>query len=76
MLLQSELNKWRLSKSSKLDKLYINSASTTLLQRSKIDFIEYKNHIFPNKSHIHLRACDAASLYNCPSPTTVSNIPK
>ena len=60
MLLQSDINKWRLSKLDKLDKLYIYSASTRLLQRSKHDFIEYKNGIFPNNSHINLRACDAA----------------
>ena len=31
MLLQSDLNKWRLSQLAKLDKLYIDSASTILL---------------------------------------------
>ena len=30
MLLQQDLNKWRLSKLAKLDKLYINSYSTRL----------------------------------------------
>ena len=54
MLLQSDLNKCRLSKSSKIDKLYINSASTRILQISKIDLIEYKNQIFPNNLHMHL----------------------
>ena len=44
----------------KLDKLYINSASIRILQRSKNYFIQYKNQIFPNNSHIFLRACDAA----------------
>ena len=48
MLLQSDLNKWRLSKLEKLDKLYINYSSTRILQRSKIDFIEYNNQMFPN----------------------------
>ena len=62
MLLQSYLNEWRLSKFAKLDKLYINYASTRLLQRFKNGFIEYKNQIFPNKSHIHLNTCDATSL--------------
>ena len=62
MLLQSDVNKWWLIKLSKLDKLYINSASTRLLQRSKHDFIEYNNRIYPNNSHIHLRAFDDASL--------------
>ena len=35
MLLKSDLNKWRIPKLAKLDKLYINYASTRLLQRSK-----------------------------------------
>ena len=48
---------------SKFIKLYINSESIRLLQRSKINCIEYHNQIFPNNSHIHLRASDAASLY-------------
>ena len=39
-LLQSDLNKCRLSQFSKLDKLYINSASTRLLKIFKHDFIE------------------------------------
>ena len=39
VLLQSDLNKGRISKLSKLDKLYINSASTRLLEISKNDFI-------------------------------------
>ena len=42
-LIQSNINKWMLSKLAKLDKLSINSASTILLQRSNIYFIEYKN---------------------------------
>ena len=40
MALQSYLNIWWLSQLFKLDKLYINSASTTLLQRSNIYIIE------------------------------------
>ena len=59
MLLQSDLNKWIISKLSKLDKLYINSASTRLLQRSNNGLIEYNNNIFLNNSHINLRACSA-----------------
>ena len=39
LLLQSYLNKWRLSQLDKLDKLYIIYASTILLRRSYIDFI-------------------------------------
>ena len=39
MLHQSDLNKWRLTKLVKLSKLYINAASTRILQRSKIDDI-------------------------------------
>ena len=30
MLIQSDINKWRLSQLAKLDKLYINSASTII----------------------------------------------
>ena len=37
MLLQSYLNKWKLSRLNKLDKLYINSASTRFLQMPKIE---------------------------------------
>ena len=48
MLLQSDLNKWRISQLSKLDKLYINSASTRLLEISKNGFLEYRKKIFPN----------------------------
>ena len=54
----------------------MNYLSTRLLQRSKINSFEYKNQIFPNNSHIHLRACDAASSYHCTYPITGSNIPK
>ena len=75
MLLQSDLNKWRLLQLAKLDKLYMNSASTRLLQRSKNDFIEYNNEVFPSNSHINLRACDSASLYHCSNPVIVSDIP-
>ena len=56
----------------KLDELYNSSASTWILQRYKHDFIEYKNQIFPNNSHKHLRACDAVSSYNSPYPITGS----
>ena len=60
----------------KLHKLYINSASTRLLQISEIDLIEYKNQTFPNNLHTHLRACDAASSYHFPFSITGSKIPK
>ena len=40
MLHQSYFNKWKLSKSAKLDKLYIDYASTRLLKISKHDLIE------------------------------------
>ena len=40
MLLQSYINKWRISQLDKYDKLYINSASTRLLKRSKNNSIE------------------------------------
>ena len=76
MLLQSDLNKWRISQLAKPDKLYINYASTRLLQGSKNDFIAYQNKIFPNNSRIHLRAGDAVSSYHCTSTMTGSNIPK
>ena len=39
MLLQLDINKWRLSQLTKPDKLYINSVSTRILQISKTDFI-------------------------------------
>ena len=68
MLLQSDLNKWRLTQLEKLDKLYINAASTRILQKYKIDYIVYKNQIFPKYSQIHLRACDDSSSYHCPYP--------
>ena len=48
MLLQSDLNKWRLPQLTKLDKVYINYTSTRILQRYKINFIDYNNQIFPN----------------------------
>ena len=76
MLLQLDLNKWRISQLSKLDKLYINYVSTRLLERSKNDFIEYKKKIFPNYSRIHLRACDATSSHHCSYPIIGSKIPK
>ena len=61
---------------SKLDKLKINSESTRLSQRPKIDFIEYKNQKFLDNSHINLRSRDAASSYHCLFPITGSKIPK
>ena len=76
MLLQLDLNKWRISQLAKLDKLYNNSASTRDLERSKNYFIEYRKQIFLYESYIHLRACDAASSYHCSSPITGSNITK
>ena len=50
----------------KVDTLYINDASTRILKQYKIYYIEYKNQIFPNNSHIDLRAYDTASSYHCP----------
>ena len=76
ILLQSDLNKWRLLQLAKLGKLCINYESNRLLQRSKINFIEYNNKIFPDNSRIYLRACDAESSYHCLYPNTGSNIPK
>ena len=49
MLLQSDLNKLRLSQLAKLDRLYINFLSTILLQIFNHDFIYYSNQIFPKK---------------------------
>ena len=60
MLLQSDLNKWRLSQWSKLDKLYNNYAPTKILQISNIYLIEHRNQKLQNNSHIHLRAYDTA----------------
>ena len=76
MLIQLDINKCSLSQLTKLYKLYINSVSTKILRISKIDFVKYKNQIFPNNSHVYLRACDDASSYYCPFPLTVSKIPK
>ena len=76
MLLQPDLNKWRISQLDELDKLYINSTPTRLLERPQNDFIEYTKQIFPNDSHIHLRACDYASSHHCSYPLTGSNSPK
>ena len=59
MLLHSGLNEWRISQLEKLDMLYNNYASSRILERSKNDFILYKNEIFPKISHIHLRAFDS-----------------
>ena len=61
MLLQSYLNKWRISQLAKLEKSYINSETTRILEIYKNYFIKYKKQIFPNDSYIHLRACDDAS---------------
>ena len=76
MFLKSDINTCRISQLSKLDHLYINSATTRLLEISENDFIQYKKQIFPNESHITLRACDATSSYRYSSPITGSNIPK
>ena len=76
MLLKSDINKCILSRLAKLDKLYINSAFTILLQISKNYFIEYNTQVFPNNLHIHLRACVSTSSHHCPSPITGSNILK
>ena len=61
---------------AKLEKLYINGASTRILQRTKIDDMEYKNQTFPNNLHIHIRACDAISSYHCPNSNSGSKTPK
>ena len=74
MLLQSDLNKWNLSQLAKLYQLCINYASTIIVKRSRINLIESKDQIFPNNSHIYLRACGATSSYHCPSPIMESKI--
>ena len=76
MLIQLDLNKCWLTLLEKIDKLYINTTSTRILQRYKKDYIENNNQTNSKKSHIHLRACDAASSYHCPSPIVGSKIPK
>ena len=76
MLLQLDLNKRRLSQLYKLDKLYTKSELTRLLQISKIKFIELEIQMFPNNSHINLRACDDASSYHFLPPITVLKNPK
>ena len=76
LLLQLDINKWRISQISKLDQLYINYTSTRLIETSKNDLIEYNKQIFPNDSHIYLRACDAASSYHCPPTIIGSKIPR
>ena len=76
MLLQSNTNKSRIPQLSKIDKLYINYASTILLKIPKNNYIEHKKHIFLNDSQIHLRYCDAASSYHCIYPIIGSKIPK
>ena len=76
MLLQSYLNKWWLMQLDKLYKLYINAKSTRILQISHKDYIEYRNQIFRNNSHIHLISCDAVSSYHFPSPISGSKFLK
>ena len=61
MLLKSDLNNWKISQGETIDKLYNNYVSTRILERSKNDFIQYKNVIFPNNSYLHLTECDDAS---------------
>ena len=60
----------------KLDKLYNNSASSRLLQRSKNNFIQYKSDIFPDNSLINWWECNSASSYHFPYPITGTNISK
>ena len=66
-LRQYDFNKCKLTQLEKLDKLYINAASTSILQISKKYYIKYKNKIFSKHLHIHLRACDSALSYHFPS---------
>ena len=76
ILLQSDLNKWRISQLDQLEKLYIIFVSTRLLKIPNNYFIEYKNQTLPNNSHINLMACNAASSYHCTSTIKGLNIPK
>ena len=57
-------------------KLYLNVASTRILQISKKDYDKLKNQVFPNNFHIHIRYCDYASSYHFFYPMTGSKIPK
>ena len=59
MLLQYDLNKWRLTQLEKSKKLYIIVASTRILQIPKKNYDQCNNQIFPNNSDIHIRACNA-----------------
>ena len=76
MLLESDLNKWWLIQLEKLDNLYINLALTGILKISNKHYIEYKNQIFSNNSHINIIFYNDASLYHCYSPIAGSKIPK
>ena len=76
MLLNSGLNKWQLTQLAKLDKLYINAASTRPLQIYHIYYIYYDNQTFPNNSHIHLKSFDYASSYHFPFSISGSKITK
>ena len=53
MLLQYDLNKWRLKQLSNFEKIYIYAASTRLLKISKKYDYEYNNQIFP-KIHTYI----------------------
>ena len=75
MSFQSNHNKWRLTQFEKLDKLYISTKSTRLLQRPTKYDIEYNIQTFPNNSHNHIRNCNYASSYHCPSTIAGSKIP-
>ena len=76
MLLQYDLNKWRLKQLSNFEKIYIYAASTRLLKISKKYDYEYNNQIFPKNSHIHIKVNDDAPSYHCPSPIPGPKIPK
>ena len=74
ILLQSCINKWRISQLDKLGDLYLY----------RLDFYKYPRIVllntrikyFQNNSHINLRACGAESSYHCTSPNNGSTIPK
>ena len=65
MLLQSDINKERLPQLAKLDKLYIDSESTELLQRSKIYFIECKNQQSQNYRLPNFPSIQSPTTYIC-----------
>ena len=76
MLLQTNYNNWQLPQFPQLNKFFNNGSLAKFLQSTDKKYIENKNQIFPKRPHIHLRACDATSLYRFPSLIVGQNITK